>query len=148
MAASAAERPQTLDGDTIDSFPCMPCIPSPTKRSPDPHRRKIAPPVLPYVACVARPVGKAELEREEKAREARDKEWARLREKYVWDEEHPREWEDVRAKAKEMGQDVHLGYLFGICVEKNSEQAPENRKYKYRVVFQGNRVVDQNYDAA
>eukprot|EP00974_Lingulodinium_polyedra_P110417 10678474-Lingulodinium_polyedra.AAC.1 len=22
------------------------------------------------------------------------------------------------------------------------------RKYKYRVVFQGNRVVDQNYDAA
>ena len=25
---------------------------------------------------------------------------------------------------------------------------PEKRKYKYRVVFQGNRVINQNYDAA
>ena len=41
-----------------------------------------------------------------------------------------------------------MGYLFGICVEKNSELDPSMRKYKYRVVFQGNRVVDQNYEAA
>eukprot|EP00974_Lingulodinium_polyedra_P012001 1158757-Lingulodinium_polyedra.AAC.1 len=40
-----------------------------------------------------------------------------------------------------------MGYLFGICVDKNSEQEAANRKYKYRVVFQGNPVVDQNYDA-
>eukprot|EP00969_Alexandrium_andersonii_P079096 3488591-Alexandrium_andersonii.AAC.1 len=43
-----------------------------------------------------------------------------------------------------------MGYLFGICVEKNSELEKRDplRKFKYRVVFQGNRVVDQNYDAA
>eukprot|EP00969_Alexandrium_andersonii_P057896 2550705-Alexandrium_andersonii.AAC.1 len=42
-----------------------------------------------------------------------------------------------------------MGYVFGICVEKNSESSdPSKRQYKYRVVFQGNRVVDQNYDAA
>eukprot|EP00969_Alexandrium_andersonii_P134934 5969506-Alexandrium_andersonii.AAC.1 len=43
-----------------------------------------------------------------------------------------------------------MGYLFCICVEKNSELESTSplRKYKYRVVFQGNRVVDQNYDAA
>eukprot|EP00969_Alexandrium_andersonii_P187833 8299871-Alexandrium_andersonii.AAC.1 len=43
-----------------------------------------------------------------------------------------------------------MGYLFGICVGQNSELEPTNplRKCKYRVVFQGNRVVDQNYDAA
>ena len=43
-----------------------------------------------------------------------------------------------------------MGYLFGICVEKNAELTPKdpNRKYKGRVVFQGNRVVDQNNDAA
>eukprot|EP00974_Lingulodinium_polyedra_P069742 6750335-Lingulodinium_polyedra.AAC.1 len=105
MAASAAELPRAHIDEVAGSYPCMPCVPSPTRQSPDPHRRKIAPPVLPYVACVARPVGKAELEREEKAREARDKEWARLREKYVWDEENPREWEDVRAEAKNLGRD-------------------------------------------
>ena len=41
-----------------------------------------------------------------------------------------------------------MGYLFGICVEKNSELGASQRKFKYRVVFQGNRVIDQNYEAA
>ena len=43
-----------------------------------------------------------------------------------------------------------MGYLFGICVEKNSELAKgdPSRKYKGRVVFQGNRVINQFYDAA
>ena len=33
-------------------------------------------------------------------------------------------------------------------VEKNSELAPEYRKYKFRVVFRGNMVKDQNWEAA
>ena len=43
-----------------------------------------------------------------------------------------------------------MGYLFGICVEKNSELGENDpmRKFKGRVVFQGDRVIDQNYDAA
>ena len=48
------------------------------------------------------------------------------------------------------GVEVNFGYLFCICVEKNSELAPDNpkRKYKGRVVFQGNRVTNQNWEAA
>ena len=40
--------------------------------------------------------------------------------------------------------------MFGICVENGSEleDGDPRKKYKYRVVFQGNRVVDQNMDEA
>ena len=39
---------------------------------------------------------------------------------------------------------------FGLCVEKGSELRgdDERKKYKYRVVFQGNKVVDQNLNEA
>ena len=42
-------------------------------------------------------------------------------------------------------KEVNLAYLFGICVEKGSEldSNKPNRQYKYRVVFQVNRVVNQ-----
>ena len=74
-------------------------------------------------------------------------EWDRLRAKKVWDETTVREWDDVAAEARAAGTDAraNLGYLFGICVEKNSEQPKghPSRKYKGRVVFQGNRVFDQ-----
>jgi hypothetical protein len=37
------------------------------------------------------------------------------------------------------------GRVFGICVEKNAEllEGDPSRKYKGRVVFQGNQVLDQ-----
>ena len=75
-------------------------------------------------------------------------EWDRLRTKYVWGEKHPRDWDDVRREADRKGEMVHMGHLFGICVEKNSELEEQYRKFKGRVVFQGSRVIDQNYDAA
>ena len=46
------------------------------------------------------------------------------------------------------GYTVHLGYLFGIRVKKNSELAELLRTYKGRVVFQGNQVYDQTYNYA
>eukprot|EP00974_Lingulodinium_polyedra_P081001 7847414-Lingulodinium_polyedra.AAC.1 len=52
-----------------------------------------------FIVCVARPVGKVELEREEKARAARGQERGRLRAKRVSGEDHPREWDEVRAEA-------------------------------------------------
>ena len=53
-------------------------------------------------------------------------------------------------EAKHAGKYIHIGKLFGICVEKGSElpDGDERKKYKYRVVFQGNRVIDQNMDEA
>ena len=43
-----------------------------------------------------------------------------------------------------------MGRLFGICVEKGSElpEGDPRRKMKYRVVFQGNRVINQNWEVA
>eukprot|EP00974_Lingulodinium_polyedra_P085296 8258326-Lingulodinium_polyedra.AAC.1 len=64
---------------------CVRDEPKKTKR----HRPRIADPLFPFNACVARPVGKSELAREPEAQKARDKEWNRLRDKYVWDEENP-----------------------------------------------------------
>ena len=46
------------------------------------------------------------------------------------------------------GITVHLGYMFGICVQKNSELSIEVRKYKGRVVFQESQVYDQNHNYA
>ena len=45
---------------------------------------------------------------------------------------------------------MHMGRLFGIMVEKAAELpvGDPRRKYKYRVVFQGNQVVTQNWEAA
>eukprot|EP00974_Lingulodinium_polyedra_P128651 11206983-Lingulodinium_polyedra.AAC.1 len=68
----------------------MPCVPAPSADDGHPHRRKVCNPWFIGLACVARPVGKAELEREPAARAARDKEWDRLRDKCVWDEANPR----------------------------------------------------------
>jgi hypothetical protein len=41
-----------------------------------------------------------------------------------------------------------MGYLFGMCVEKNAELDASLRKFKGRVVFQGNRAYDQNHNYA
>ncbi len=79
-----------------------------------------------------------------------DAEWRRLRDKYVWDETTVREWADVASEARASGIEVNFGYLFGICVEKNSElpKGHPKRKFKGRVVFQGNRVTNQSWEAA
>ena len=75
----------------------------------------------------------------------------------VWNEKNVREWDDVAAEALKFKKEVQFGYLFGICVEKGSELPkflPDGktrnpgRKFKGRVVFQGNRVVNQSWEAA
>ena len=113
------------------------------------HRAKIGFSACPDNLCVARPVGKAKIDRTPAAKASMQKEWDRLRSKLVWDEQNPREWDDVRSEAKRGGgYTAHMGYLFGICVEKNAELDPSIRKFKGRVVFQGNQVYDQNHNYA
>ena len=43
---------------------------------------------------------------------------------------------------------MHVVYMFGACVEQSSELAKALRKFKGRVVFQGNQVYDQNKNYA
>ena len=135
----------TSEGRQPHQWPSMPCSAGEVE-----HRPKLEPRSLPYNACVARTVNKAEIAAVPKAKAAMKVEWDRLRKKHVWNESVVREWDDVADEARVAGKVANLGYLFGICVEKNSEQ-PEghpSRKFKGRVVFQGNRVVDQNWQRA
>ena len=80
-----------------------PCLPRQPSGDPRGHRDKLGTPPYPDNLCVARPVGNAEIERTPAAKEAMKKEWDRLRSKYVWDEDLPREWDDVRSEARRGG---------------------------------------------
>ncbi len=96
-------------------------------------------------ACVARPVKPAEVKVNAKAQAAMDKEWKALWDLGTWDHTRVCEWSQVRRKAQEAGERVHIGMVFGICVEKNAELPEDHpaRKYKGRVVFGGNQVRDE-----
>ena len=63
---------------------------------------------------------------------------------------HPREFAAVQREPRLDNREFHMGHIFLICVEKNSELAEGDpaRKYKGRVVFGGGRVIDQIFDAA
>ena len=103
----------------------------------------------PFNACVARPVGKKEREQDASARKAMRDEWNRLGAKGTWGTT-VRRWADVAREAKSANEEVHFGYLLGLCFQKGSE-LPDNhrdKKMKGRVVYQGNRVVNQNWEAA
>ena len=71
------------------------------------HREKLGFPTSLDNRCVARPVGKAEIDRIPAAKASMQKEWDRLRSKFVWDEQNPREWDDVRSEAKRGEGGVH-----------------------------------------
>lgn len=100
-------------------------------------------------ACVARPVSRKEAAGNQKAVEDSGKEWTRLIDKDAWDYSVIREWGEIVHTARRK-QQVHLGRIFGIMVEKGSELPKDDpaRKFKYRVCFQGSNVVDQNWEAA
>ena len=61
-----------------------------------------------------------------------------------------REWDDVSREARAGGYAVHVGRVFDFCVLKGSElkDGDPNKKYKGRVVFQGNNVHDQDWNVA
>jgi hypothetical protein len=109
------------------------------------HRPKLNPQHV-YSACVARPVTRKEARENAKATAALDKEWNKLRNMQCWDETRVEEWSIVAARAKRTGNKVHIGRIFDICVEKNSEldENDPNRKFKGRVVFEGCYVKDED----
>jgi hypothetical protein len=156
-AAAAAACGLSPGEKRSDDVPAMPFIGDPGGPLPpiglashlERHRPKIAPRRVPFNALVARPVHKVEIARTPAAQAAMDSEWKRLIDK-VWDVDSVREWCDVAAEASRKKKEVQLGYLFGICVEKNAELPADHpsRKFKGRVVFHGNRVVNQNWEAA
>ena len=85
-----------------------------------------------------------------KASDAMKAEWDKLINERVWSNKTVRERRDVVAEAKKKEETIHLGSLAGVCVEKNSELKDGDplKKFKGRVVFLGNNVEDQNWEAA
>ena len=110
----------------------------------------MARPVPLFAACVARPVGRKELEATPKAQAAVRKEWDKLIAKGVWDMATVQEWGSVVARARRCGETVHHGSLATIVVEKNSEldEGDPARVFKGRTVFLGDQVHDQNWESA
>ncbi len=97
---------------------------------------------------VAEPIPRKKIDEIPKAMEARQAEWDRLVKKEVWKWSTVREWRDVAREGRERGETIHMARIFGIMVLKNAELEEKLQKYKYRVVFQGNNVVDANWQAA
>ena len=100
MLDSSGERHRTSCSSESTAFPWLPID---TADDPVAHREKIGQSLYLDNLCVARLVGETEIEQTPAAKEAMRKEWNRLRSKYVWDEAHPREWDDVRAEARRGG---------------------------------------------
>ena len=101
-------------------------------------------------AFAARPVKRNEFTGIQKAMDAYWIEWKNLESRQVWKWEELTDWHIVRKEAVAKGEEAHLGFLFGLMVEKGSEflEGDARRYFKYRVVFRGNDVKDQNWDVA
>ena len=82
------------------------------------------------------------------AKDATEKGWTKLESKQVWILDSVQDQDEVSKQAKKTGKTVHFGRVFGFCAIKHSELAEEKRKYKGRVVFEGNRVRDESGLAA
>jgi hypothetical protein len=115
----------------------------PDHLQPPKHRQRCK--NMPWNCCVARPVFKDEIRRQPGAQAALRKEWDRLRAINTWLEDEVEMWDVVKARAEKQGVQIHMGMVFQICVEKDSETEKEEwlRKWKGRVVFCGNDVVDK-----
>ena len=114
------------------------------------HREKLEDSTFPFNIAVARTVNKRELASNNDARAAVQVEWDKLRRTKCWDKDNVRVWSEVAEEARRKGVTVHVGRIFEIVVEKGAELARGDpaRKYKGRVVYQGNQVKDENYDNA
>ena len=93
--ASAATQPRKRKYKS-SRVPLMPCMP--VSFGKEDHRPKsiVEKPFFGIPACVARPVDKKEMLANPKAIDAMIQEWARLRDKHVWDEEVVMTWNELR----------------------------------------------------
>jgi len=87
----------------------------------------------PFNACIARSVGSAETEQNPGALKAKDTEWNKLWSQHVWDHSIIKSYHNVMYEARCAGKYIHLGALFGICVEKGSELPDGDPRKKYKL---------------
>ena len=104
----------TDDDDSIIAFPTMPC----TSATNHVHRAKVPQEGLGgklFNAMVSRPVGRAEIDPNPKAKEAMLKEWKGLRDQEVFDFSMVCEYDEVVAEAKKNKKEVHMARVRNMC---------------------------------
>ena len=132
--------------------PSMPCI---NTGRVDEHRNRITEQQLPFPAAVSRPVSRKEmLENPEALKKMRD-EWSGLTEQGTFEfgtAKNPLiyEYDAIRHEGKKNNEEIHFGRVHGIMVEKHWQLPKEDprRKFKGRAVLLGNKVTNQNIEAA
>ena len=132
--------------------PSMPCIPSGNENE---HREKIVGQQLPFPAAVSRPVSRKEmLDNPDAMKKMRD-EWNGLTEQGTFEfgtAKNPMiyEYDAIRNEAKVNDEEIHFGRVHGIMVEKHWQLPKDDprRKFKGRAVLLGNKVTNQNIEAA
>ena len=148
--ANIAE-PTKTDKILNDNHGCDPSVPAMPCRSKEEykkvHRPKYRGSLFGVNACIAKPISKKDYHKYSGSENAVRAEWKRLVNKGVFDLKTFSNWKDVARSANKRNEVIHMGRVFGFMVEKNSESA-SNKKLKYRVVFQGNNVITQNYEVA
>ena len=123
------------------SFPSMPCINSISKHRERYTHADTTNPMSAYRnlfnAAVSRPVSRAEMLKNPKAKASMRKEWLGLHEQGVFDFSVIREYHDVKQEALTLKQVVHFARVHGIIVEKNYQlpMSDERRKFKGRGVL-------------
>ena len=84
-----------------------------------------------------------------KAMAAMHEEWNRLWDNSVWDHNDIREWPYVAYTAQREGESVHMGRLFGLCVQKGSELPGTDVRKKFTGSCSGGHaVIDQSWESA
>ena len=132
--------------------PSMPCTPLDNEGE---HREKMVRQQLPFPAAVSRPVSRKEmLENPEALKKMRD-EWSGLTEQGTFEfgtAKSPMifEYDAIRNEAKVNKEEIHFGRVHGIMVEKHWQLPKDDprRKFKGRAVLLGNKVTNQNIEAA
>ena len=71
-----------------------------------------------------------------------------LRSVPTWDEDNPREFDDVRRESRQSGVKVHFGKLMTIASIKSYELAKHLQKMKGRIVYRGDCAKDEEGAAA
>ena len=106
------------------------------------HRQRNSRPLFGFAA---RPVRKDEIASVREDKLAMDEEFGKLSRKDTFGWSSVAEARDVAAKARRTSKKMHVGRVFGTCVEKGSElpKGSKGRNYKGRYVFQGNDVRDE-----
>ena len=106
-------------------------------------------PASPEVtAMVTKLLSRAEMSSSPEAPAAVRAEADGLRSVPTWDEDNPREFEDVRRESRQSGVKVHFSKLMTSASTKFSELAKHLQKMKGRIVYRGDCAKDEEGAAA